>query len=144
MRRHRNILLRGHRILRLPQTRHRLPLRVEPQSVFTVEVRGTSASHGLLVASKAEHRQGHRDGNIDAQLACFDLFLEETGGGAGAGEDRGAVAVGVGVDEVDGFVGGVDVQADKDRAEDLFGVAFHVGGYVGDDGGADLEGKMLA
>ena len=60
------------------------------------------------------------------------------GRGPGAREDGDAVAVFVGVDERDGVVNGVDVEADEDGAEDLFCVAFHVRLDVGDDCGRNL------
>jgi hypothetical protein len=109
MRRHSHILLRSDRILRAPKARHSLPLRVEAQSIFPVEIARSGTRHALLVPREAEHRQRDGDGDVDPQLAGFDLLLEAGGGGAGFGEDGGAVAVFVCVDQVDGFVGCFDV-----------------------------------
>ena len=143
MRRHSDILLRRNRILRAPKARNSLPLRVEAQSIFPVEIARPCPRHTLLVAREAEHGQRDGDGDVDPQLAGFDLLLEAGGGGAGFGEDGGAVAVFVGVDQVDGFVGCFDVEAHEDGAEDLFRVAFHVGFYVGDYGWGDLGGLLV-
>lgn len=110
-------------IRRLPKTRHSLLLRVKLQSRLPIKRVRASARHTLLVAREAEHRQGHRDGHVDANLPSFDLFLETRRGGAGRGEDGGAVAVFVGVDELDGFIQRVDVKAYEDGAEDFFFVA---------------------
>lgn len=87
LRRHRHLLLRRQRVLRAPQTRHRLPLGVETNAVRAVEVGRARAGDGLLVAGEAEHGEGHGDGDVDADLAGFEGALEELGGGAGAGED---------------------------------------------------------
>lgn len=139
MRRHCHILLCGNRILRAPKARHSLPLRIEPQPILTVKIARASTSNTLLVAREAEHGQWDRDRDIDTQLAGFDLLLESGGCRAGLGEYSGAVAVLVGVDQVDGFVGRFDVEADEDGAEDFFCVAFHVWFHVGDNCWSDLE-----
>ena len=130
--------LGAHGILPAPQTRDRLLLRVELQARLAVEGVGAAAGDALLVAREGEHGERDRDGHVDADLAGFDVLLEARCGRAGAGEDRGAVAVLVGVDEVDGVFERVDVDADEHRAEDLFAVAAHFRGDVGDDRGADL------
>jgi hypothetical protein len=109
MRRHSDILLRRNRILRAPKARNSLPLRVEAQTIFPVEIARPRTRHALLVPREAEHGQRDGDGDVDPQLAGFDLLLEAGGGGAGFGEDGGAVAVFVCVDQVDGFVGCFDV-----------------------------------
>jgi hypothetical protein len=135
--------LRLDRILRPPQTRHSLPLRIEIQPGFPIKVIRAPARHTLFIPRETEHGQRHRDGNVDTQLPDVDVLLEFRGGAAGAGEDGGAVAVGIGVDEMDGGGDGGDVEADEDGAEDLFCVAFHVWLDVGYDCGADLgEGKV--
>lgn len=41
------------------------------------------------------------------------------------------------VDQVDGFIQGVDRQDAENRAKDLLLVSRHVGFHVGDDGGTD-------
>jgi hypothetical protein len=133
--RHNNIRLRANRILRLPETSHSLLLSVELHTRLAIESVRSTTRDGLLVSGEREHGEGHRDGDVDSNLAGLDLFLEARGGCAGAGEDRGAVAVFVCVDE------GGDGEADEDGAEDFFFVAGHFGGYVCDDCGADLGGK---
>lgn len=143
MRRHSHILLRRDRILHAPKARHSLPLRIEPQPILTIEVTSSSSRNGLLVAREPEYGQRDGNGNVDTQLASFDLLLEPRGSGAGFREDGSAVAVLVGVDELDGFIGGFDVEAHEHGPEDLFRVAFHVWLYVRDDGGPNL-GSALA
>lgn len=139
MSRHRDLLLGCQSILCTPQTGDGLPLGVEAQAVLAVEVGQAGSGDTLLVAGEAEHRQRDGDGHVDADLAGLKFLLEQRRSRAGPGEDGRAVAVGVGVDEVNGLFGGVDIQADEDGAEDLFGVALHVRLDVGDDGWSDLE-----
>jgi hypothetical protein len=138
MRRHNHTPLRPQRILTPPQTRDRLRLGIKTQPGLPIKRIGAPARNALLVAGEAEHGQGDGDGDVDADLAGLDVLLEVGGRRAGAGEDGDAVAVLVGVDERDGVVDGVDVQAYEDRAEDLFRVAFHVRLDVGDDCWGDL------
>ena len=78
------------------------------------------------------------DGHIDTNLAGLNLTLESLGCAAGACEYGRAVAVLVGVYHVDGIVDGWDIEANKDRSEDLLGVASHVRLDVGYDGWSDL------
>ena len=80
---------------------------------------------------------GYGDGDVDTNLTGLDLALELASRRTGAGEDGCAVTVLVCVDHLDSLVDGLDVQADKHRAEDLFSVALHVGLHVGDDGRSD-------
>ena len=136
--RHNHMSLGANRILRLPQASHGLLLRVELQPRLSVEGVGATTSNTLLVTGEREHGQRDGDGHVNANLAGFDVLLEPRGRGARAGEDGGAVAVFVGVDQVDGVVERVHVQADEDRAEDFFPVAAHFGGDVGDDSRANL------
>lgn len=138
MRRHNGLLLHRQRILLPPQARHRLPLRIKIEAGLAVEVIRAPTGHAFLISCKTEHGQRHRDGDVDAQLADVEVFLELRGRAAGAGKDGGAVAVGVRVDQVDGRGDGVDVEGDEDRAEDLFRVAFHVRLHVGYYCGGDL------
>ncbi len=109
MRRHDRLLLHLQGILLPPQAGHRLPLRVEIEPRFAVEGIGATARHTLLIARETEHGKGHRDGDVDAQLADVEVFLEFRGRAARAREDGGAVAVGVRVDERDGRRDAVDV-----------------------------------
>lgn len=141
---HHNASLSADSILGLPQASHGLLLGIELQTGLAVEGVGTAAGDTLLVTGEGEHGQWHGDGDVDTQLAGLDVLLEAGGGGAGAGEDGGAVAVLVGVDHVDGVVEGLDVQADEDGAEDLLLVALHVGGDVGDNGGANLGERNVS
>lgn len=142
--RHINLRPCGNSILTLPEARDSLLLRIEVQARLAVESVRTTARHRLLITREAEHGQWDRDGNVDADLTGLDLFLELAGGGARRGEDGGAVTVLVLVDELDCFVQAVDVQADEDRAEDLFAVATHVFCHVGDDSWADLCCRLSA
>ena len=139
MNRHRHIRLRSQRILLLPQTRHRLLLRIKVQSNLSIKRIRAPSRNTLLVPREREVRHADRDGDghVDADLAALDVLLEGLRGGAGLGEDGHAVAVFVGVDEVDGAGEGGDFEGDEDGAEDLFGVALHVWLDACDDGGAD-------
>ncbi|KAJ6446052.1 CMGC/SRPK protein kinase [Purpureocillium lavendulum] len=136
-RRHVDGRLLGDGIGALPQGSDRLELRVEVDAGLAVEGIGAAAGDTLLVAGEGEHGQRDGDGHVDADLAGLDVAAERLGRGAGAREDGNAVAVLVLVDELDGVVDGVDVEAHEDGAEDLLPVARHVGRHVGDDGGAD-------
>lgn len=78
------------------------------------------------------------NGHIDTDLASFDLLLEHASCGTRASEDGGTVSVFVGVDEVDGLVNRIHVQADEHRSKDFLGVALHMRLDVGDDGRPDL------
>jgi len=140
---HSNVTLRANHILRLPQTRHGLPLRVKPQAILSIEVTCPSSSNRLLVSSEGEHRQRHRNRHVDTQLAGLHLLLEARRGRAGPRKDSCTVAVGVVVDQLDRFVNGLDVHTNDDGAEDLFRVAFHMGFHVCDDGGTDLEAVSI-
>lgn len=126
-------------ILRFPETCHGLPLRVEIQTGLAIKVVRSTARHALLVPSETEHGQWYRNGHVDTQLTDVHVLLELGRRGSGASEDGGAVAVGVVVDESDCVVDCGGVEADEDRAKDLFGVAFHVGLDIADYSGSDLE-----
>ena len=77
--------------------------------------------------------------DIDTNLPSLDMLGEFTRRTAALGEDGNAVAVFVCVDDIDGFVERVDVQADEDGTEDFFLVARHVFRYVGDDCRSNLS-----
>lgn len=141
--RHSNIALGANHILGLPQTRHGLPLRVEPQTVLSIEVTCPSSSNRLLVSSEGEHRQRHRNRHVNTQLAGLHLLLEARRGRAGSCEDSCTVTVGVVVDQLDRFVDGLDVHTNDDGAKDLFRVAFHVGFHVCYHGGTNLEAVSI-
>lgn len=142
MSRHGDLFLGSQSILGTPETSDGLPLGVEAKTILAVEVGEAGSGDRGFVAGEAEHGQGDGDGDVDANLAGLEVLLEQGGRGPGAGEDGGAVAVRVGVDQIDGFLRGVDVQADQDGAEDFFSVAFHVRLDVGDDGGCNLEQRQ--
>lgn len=135
---HLHIRPRRQNIFALPETRHRLRLRIKPNSRLPIKRIRPSARYTLLVPREAEHGQRNRDWDVDAHLAGFDVLLETRGGAAGPGKDGDAVAVFVGVDQGNGLVDGGDVDADEDGAEDFFGVAPHVRFYIGDDRRGDL------
>ena len=59
--------------------------------------------------------------------------------GAGPSEDGCSVAVFVFVDQFDGFVKSLNVQADEYGTEDLFPVAAHLRCDVADDGWCNLR-----
>ena len=78
-------------------------------------------------------------GDIDTDLTRFNIFLKALGRRAGAGEDSSAVTVLIRIDEIDSCVQSGSFEADEDRAEDFFGVAFHVRLDARDDRGTDLK-----
>ena len=139
--RHHDGGLGADRILALPMAGNGLLLCKELQARLAVESVGTAAGDALLVTGEGEHGQRDGDGHVDAQLAGFTFLLEARGGRAGASEDGGTVAVFVGVDEINGVVKRLDIEADENGTEDLLLVALHVRGNVGDDGGTNLNGK---
>ena len=137
--RHHHALLRRSCVLFLPQTRDCLCLRVEIQSRPSIEIVGASTGNALLISSERESgRKRHRDGNIDADLSGFDVFLEMRRGAARAGENSDAVAVLVRVDELNSSIEGGHFQRDEDGAEDFLRVAFHVRTDIGNESRADL------
>ena len=139
LRRHINLRPRTNSILTLPKAGNSLLLRIKVQPGLAIESIRAAARDTLLIAGETEHGQGDGDGDVDADLPGLDFFLELARCGARRGEDGGAVAVFVLVDQFDGFVQAVDVEADEDGAEDFFAVAAHGFRYVGDDCWADLS-----
>ena len=143
MRRHSNVLVSRDRILCPPQTRHSFPLGVKVNAALPIEVARPTASHTLLVTGKTEHRQWYWNWSVDAQLACFDFFLESRRCGTRSSEDCSAIAIRVCVDERNGFVGRVHVEADEDRAKNLFRVAFHMRFHICDYRWPDLMKHLV-
>ena len=77
--------------------------------------------------------------NIDTNLPSLNVLGEFTRRAAALGEDGDAITVLVCVDDIDGFVERVDVQADKDGSKDFFLVARHVFRHIGNDCRSDLS-----
>lgn len=90
--------LGANRILGLPQACDRLLLREELQPRLAVERVRPTTGDTLFVTREREHGQRDGDGDVDADLAGFDVLLEARGRGARAREDGRAVAVLVLVD----------------------------------------------
>jgi hypothetical protein len=96
-----------------------------------------STQHGPLVSGPRECGNGDGNGNVDANLAGFDVAFKVAGCGAVVGEDGGTVSVYavvrisggyedgeegrtfVTVDEVDGFLQRLDVDPGQNRSKDL-------------------------
>lgn len=129
--------LLGHGVAALPQRGNSLQLSVEVDSRAAVESAGTTTGNRLLVTGEGEHGQRDGDGHIDSNLSGLNVATEGLGRGTRLGEDGDSVTVFVLVNQLNGIVNGLDVQANQDGTEDLLGVAGHVGGDVGDDGGAN-------
>lgn len=132
-----NSSLLSNSILALPQRRNSLELCVKVDTWLAVESVGTTTRNALLVTGEGEHGQGHGDRYIDTNLSGLNVATERLGRRSGSRKDGDAVSVLVLVDQVNGIVDGVDVEADQDGAKDLLLVAGHVGSDVGDDGRAD-------
>jgi hypothetical protein len=139
MYRHRNIRLSSYCILRLPQARHRLLLRVEVQSNLPVESIRSPARNRLLVTSEGEVGRADRHGNgyIDTNLSALDVLLESLRSCPGLGENSYAVSVLVGIDQINSALHSVDFKGDEDWTEDFLSVAFHVWLNSSDDDWAD-------
>mmetsp|Transcript_29542 Transcript_29542/g.84217 ORF Transcript_29542/g.84217 Transcript_29542/m.84217 type:complete len:503 (-) Transcript_29542:51-1559(-) len=91
------------------------------------------AEDGPLVAREGEHRQRHGDGHVHAHLPSLDLVDEFPCGAAAAREDGSAVAVRVGVDELNGLVEAVGLDAAQDGPEDFLVVDLHTGLHLAED-----------
>jgi len=76
--------------------------------------------------------------NIDTNLSSLDVLCEFTRCTATLREDGDTVTVFIRIDDIDGFIERLGVEADKDGPEDLFLVAGHVFCHVGDDCRTDL------
>lgn len=90
----------------------------------------------LISFSGSTYRDG--DGHVDTDLAGLNLALESTCCRTGSSEDGGAVSILIRVDEIDGLVECLYIEADENRTEDLLRVALHVRLDVGNDGRANL------
>jgi hypothetical protein len=108
--RHSNILLGRHRILRPPVARNCFLLSVELKSRFPVKGVRSSASNALLVTGEAEHRQWDGDGNVDSNLACFDILLESSSCASGLREACGSISILIGVDQINRSIEGGYIQ----------------------------------
>lgn len=71
-------------------------------------------------------------------MTSLDILLESGSSGSTVCEHCDTVSVSVAVDQLDGVLEGVDVEADENGSKDLFLVAFHRGGDIGEDCWADL------
>ena len=92
----------------------------------------------ILGVSKRMSTYGHRDGDVDANLAGLDLTLEASGGGTGTGKDGSTVSIFVLVNELKSIVGSLNVEANEDGPEDLLNVTSHVWFYISNDRWANL------
>ncbi len=70
-------------------------------------------------------------------LTDIDVSLELASSSQGLSEHSSTVAVRIAVDDVQRVVERVSLHQDEDRAENLFFVDTHVGGYTRQDGGAN-------
>lgn len=73
LRRHVDLCLGSHRILRVPVTRDSLVLGVEVDTGLAVEGALTTASDGLLVTGEGEHGKRDRDGAVDQLVGTADF-----------------------------------------------------------------------
>lgn len=116
----------------LPAGSDGLPLSVESNCTFTVEVGGSP--HGGLVSSEGEHWEWDWDWQVDTDLTGLNLGLILTGGVSVLCEDRGTVTPWVGVDKINSLLEGVNTDDVHDWSEDFLLVAFHIGSAVVNDG----------
>lgn len=75
---HGHLCSRAHGIFALPQAGNGLLLCVELEAWSAIECVCTSACHGLLVSSEAEHGERHWDRCVDTHLTSFNLLLKST------------------------------------------------------------------
>ena len=126
----------------LPSGGDGLPLGVELDCTLAVEV--AHSSEGAFASSEGEHRQRHRDGQVDTNLSGIDLVLELASGVTILGEDGSTVTVLVAVDQVDGLLQGVGSHDDHHGSEDLLVVHVHAWGHVVDHSGAHEVALLIA
>ena len=100
----------------------------------------------VCVPNAADSRETYRyrNGHVDANLTGLNLTLEAASGRTLASEDGGTVTVLVGIDHVNGFVDGLEVQADKERAKNILSVEINMRLEVGDDGRKNLQSTVSA
>lgn len=122
-------------VIFLPAGSDGLPLSVEVNSSFTVEVGSTP--HGCFVSSEGEHGEWDWDGEVDTNLTGFNLVNKFTGDVSVLGEAGDTVTPWVGVDEVDTFLDSLDSLNAHDGAENFLVVAVHAGVDIHDDGGTN-------
>lgn len=106
------------------------PKVAEEASLNTIPRISSAHPHSIvrntnLVSAPAEHRQRHRNGDIDPDLPDIHFRLELARRGARLREDARTIAVAVSVDDGDRIVERVGFEAEEDWAEDL-GPALHL------------------
>ena len=105
---------------------------VECNSALAVEI--GSAPHASLVSSEGEHGERNWDGQIDSNLAGFNLSLELASGMSILREDRSSITPLVRIGEVDSILEAFSTDDLHDWSEDFFFVAVNALANVVDDG----------
>mmetsp|Transcript_42388 Transcript_42388/g.106937 ORF Transcript_42388/g.106937 Transcript_42388/m.106937 type:complete len:468 (-) Transcript_42388:382-1785(-) len=116
----------------LPHRSDGLGLCVKVHTHLAIEVRGSQER--TTRSSERKERQRNRDRNVDTNLTNIDLSLILASSGTAASEQGSTVPVGVAVDESDGLIQSICLEADEHRAKDLLLVAAHLRGHASDDG----------
>src|SRR5262249_52998094 len=114
-----------------PARRHRLRLRIKLDDLLAIRTQVTQFR--ASGTGKAEVGNGHRNGDIDADLAYIDFALELASGGAALSEKSHAVTHRIAVDQFDCVLECRYGQNDEHRPKDLFAVNPHVGGDIRED-----------
>lgn len=135
---HRGWLLKLSSIFSSPKRRDSLPLGIESETVFSVEVEQSRSSNTSLVTSKGEHGKGNGDRDINSNLSGLNTLLKVCCARSGLGKDHCAVAPFVTIDKVDRAVDCIGLNAKQHRAENLLSVAPHFGFHPGDNSRTDL------
>jgi hypothetical protein len=120
-----------------PMITRQRPLNQRKRKDSQLAIQRMSTQHGPLVSGPRECGNGDGNGNVDANLAGFDVAFKVAGCGAVVGEDGGTVSVYavvrisggyedgeegrtfVTVDEVDGFLQRLDVDPSQNRPKDF-------------------------
>jgi hypothetical protein len=89
-------------------------------------IKSDIAEYGTLVSTPGEHRQRHRDGNIDTNLANLDFILKFTSSCSRLGKDGGSITVPVIVDDFDGVIQSIRFQDYENRTKDLLAVCIWI------------------